>query len=115
MQRDEPADPAGGHAGAAGGGDGGGEETEMREFRTSIGIEVVIRVADGVDPFERVTGPEGDEFRKTLYELRTQEEVLDHWAYNAACNGVTDASELDGWADLEKGQVTMFPDSAFTV
>jgi hypothetical protein len=39
--------------------------------------------------------------------LVTQDQLLDHLAYNALVNGVTDASRLDGWGDLERGALTM--------
>jgi len=32
--------------------------------------------------------------------------IWEHLAYNALVNGVTDASGLDGWGDLERGQLT---------
>lgn len=37
----------------------------------------------------------------------TEDEGLEHLAYNALANGVEDASRLDGWGDLERGMVTM--------
>ena len=71
-------------------------------------VEVKVTIQDGCDPFHRVTDPvEGAEFRLTLYDLFTEKDVLDHFTYNAVANGVNDASELDGWADLTPGQVTM--------
>ena len=67
---------------------------------------VTIHCEDGIDPYERVTGPEGDEWRATFYDLFDKGDVMRHFAYNAIVNGTTDASRLDGWADLERGQVT---------
>lgn len=71
-------------------------------------VEVKVTIQDGCDPFSRVTSPvEGPDFRLTLYDLFTEKDVLDHLVYNCAANGIDDASRLDGWADLEPGQVTM--------
>ena len=58
------------------------------------------------EPMDRVVGPNGQEWRDHLYNLHTEADVLDHWAYNAAANGVTDVSQLDGWADVPPGVVT---------
>lgn len=69
-------------------------------------VYVDIEVKDE-SVFERVTGPEGDEFRRALYPLHTRQDVLDHWAYNCIANGVQDANRLDGWADLEDSVVIM--------
>lgn len=41
------------------------------------------------------------------YRLFDREDVLHHLAHNAAANGVTDLSELDGWEDYPRGAVTM--------
>jgi hypothetical protein len=57
--------------------------------------------------FDRVTGPEGDEFRAQLYDLRAQDDVLEHLAYNCVANDQRDATLLDGWADLPKKAVQM--------
>lgn len=71
-------------------------------------VEVKVTIQDGCDPFHRVTDPvEGAEFRLTLYDLFTEKDVLDHFVYNCAANGIEDASRLDGWADLTPGMVTM--------
>jgi hypothetical protein len=70
---------------------------------------VVARVAVDIrdrEPVERVIGAGGDEWREHLYDLRTEGDVLDHWAYNAVVNGTRDVSELDGWADVPAGTVT---------
>jgi len=55
----------------------------------------------------RVTGPNGDEWRKQMYrEIRTERDVLQHWAANAL-HGIVDVCKLDGWADLPAETVTM--------
>lgn len=59
------------------------------------------------DVIERVTGPKGDEWRAQLYNLHTEEDVLQHLAYNCAVNGQQNAASLDGWADLPVDAVQM--------
>lgn len=59
------------------------------------------------DALERVIGAGGDEWRSQFYRLTTTEDVLEHWTYNAVCNGVQDVSRLEGWADLPAGAVTL--------
>jgi hypothetical protein len=70
-------------------------------------VSIVEITVNDPEPIERVTGPGGDEWRSHLYDLRTEQDVLDHWAANAIRNGVRDVSELDGWADVPAGTVTM--------
>lgn len=78
---------------------------------TCIGI-VEINIVDR-EPIERVTGPNGDGWREVLYKtLKTEDDVLKHWAFNAVQNNVSDISQLDGWADLNPGVVTMRVDVA---
>ncbi|HTE62620.1 MAG TPA: hypothetical protein VK631_19845 [Solirubrobacteraceae bacterium] len=59
------------------------------------------------EPIERVTGPNGDEWRAHMYDLRTEEDVFEHWARNALANGVVDVCQLDGWADVSAETVTL--------
>lgn len=47
-----------------------------------------------------------DGWRDTFYRLETEDDVLEHLAYNCINNGVEDVSRLDGWADLEPGAAT---------
>jgi hypothetical protein len=78
-------------------------------IRSVVVRSVVVRVAVDIgdrEPVERVIGAGGDEWRECLYDLRTEDDVLDHWAYNAVVNGIRDVSELDGWADVLRGTVT---------
>ncbi len=67
-------------------------------------IELTIQV-NNPDAVERVTGPNGDEWRKYAYPLHTVNDVLEHWTYNFFCNGIADVSRLDGWADLDSSAV----------
>src|SRR4051812_3202968 len=78
----------------------------MTDVIRCVGVCVVIDIHDR-EPIERVTGSDGDEWRAVLYDLRTEDDVLDHWAYNAVANGVVDVCELDGWADVPAGTVTL--------
>jgi len=72
----------------------------------SLEAEVEIEVHDP-SVITRVTGPEGDEWRSYAYDLHTRNDVLQHLAYNCAINGQSNASSLDGWADLPKEAVSM--------
>jgi hypothetical protein len=59
------------------------------------------------EAIERVTGTEGDAWRKQAYDLHTENQVLEHWARNCIVGGVEDISTLDGWADVAPGTITM--------
>lgn len=67
--------------------------------------QVFIEIHDR-EPIERITGPNGDEWRAQMYDLRTEDDVLNHWAYNAVANGIVDVCQLDGWADVPAETVT---------
>jgi hypothetical protein len=82
-----------------------GGDANQHEVSVMADVKITITVPDAI---ERVTGPSGDEWRASFYDLHTEDDVLDHLAYNAVSNGIEDASRLDGWADLERGDVTMF-------
>jgi hypothetical protein len=73
-------------------------------------VEVEVTVTDP-RVYERVTGPEGDQFRATCYDLRTEQDVDAHLA-KACLDGYDDASQLDGWADLPRGAAEMRAHSA---
>ncbi len=62
-------------------------------------------VVDDPEPFERVTGPDGDEWRSRFYDLYTDADVAEHLAFNAIANRIHDVSELEGWADVQPGLV----------
>ncbi len=75
-----------------------------------VGVRINVRNWDAI---ERIAGPGGDEWRGQFYGgLRSKSDVLAHFAYNAVANGVEDASRLEGWADLDLGDVTMSVESA---
>lgn len=48
------------------------------------------------------------EFAKNFYDIDSLQKIYEHLAGNAVANGVTDASILEGFADLERGDVTMW-------
>lgn len=75
------------------------------EVQVMSTVEVTINDPDVI---ERVTGPNGDEWRDGLYQLHTAQDVLEHLAANAVANGLRDASLLDGWADLPPEAVEMY-------
>lgn len=64
----------------------------MRKFEVeiigSVTIELDEKVIDAVD----------DNWRSSIYNLKTPEEIAAHIAYNFVVNGAT-LSRLDGWAD----------------
>lgn len=72
----------------------------------SMIVEVEITVSDGA-PEDVISRGITDDFREVLYDFRSEDEVIEHLAYNCIANGVEDAVRLDGWADLEPGLLTM--------
>lgn len=78
----------------------------MPEKIVVISQQVRVQVNDP-DVIDRVTGPKGDEWRAQLYDLNTEEDVLQHLAYNCLANGAENAMLLDGWADLPEDAVVM--------
>jgi hypothetical protein len=78
-----------------------------RKRRIKVRAEYVVEVTiKDESAITRATENE-DQFRETYYALISEEEVLEHFAYNRAMNRCYDASTLDGWADLPLGAVTM--------
>lgn len=75
-----------------------------------LSAEVTFDLAEGVELTHWINPNDGTRQHRMdgLYEdVVTEDEILEHLAYNAIFNGVDDASRLDGWADLERGQLTM--------
>ena len=64
---------------------------------------VVIQVND----YEAIARCFTEEWRGSFYDFYEEEDVLSHLAWNCLHNGYRDASQMDGWADLERGVVTM--------
>jgi hypothetical protein len=83
---------------------------QTRNVTTTTAVEITI---NDREPIERCLGDAGKEWREHMGAGRdegqnlTEEDVLKHWAFNASSNNIWDISELDGWADVEKGVVTM--------
>lgn len=72
-------------------------------------VECVVNVVvEDDDALQRVVGPDGDAWRTGCYGyILTEDDALQHWAYNAVTNGEQDVTMLDGWADLPRNAVTM--------
>lgn len=81
----------------------------MTAFDVAVGVTVEIEINDE-EAITRVTGPGGDEWRSYAYNLRTREDVLKHWAFNAVANGVDRVNRLDGWADMADDAVVLYVD-----
>ena len=78
-----------------------------RKRRVNVRLDFTIEISiKDEGAITRATENE-DGFRETHYDFRTEEEVLEHFAFNRAANRCYDASQLDGWADLPLGAVTM--------
>lgn len=75
-------------------------------FRVPLEVWVEVTV-NNRDVIDRVTGPEGDDWRADLYPLHTRDDVLEMLADNCARNGVQYANKLDGWADLPADAAVM--------
>jgi hypothetical protein len=82
-------------------------ETQQRTKRRVEFTRTVVVTVNDPDVIERVTGPNGDNWREQLYDLHSEEDVLAHLAYNCVANGCENARMLDGWADLPADAVTM--------
>ena len=72
----------------------------------AVEANVVIEINDQ-DVVERITGPGGDEWRSSFYDLHTENDVLQHLAFNCVANGAECVRQLDGWADLPDDAATM--------
>lgn len=78
----------------------------MSTHSIEVDTEVKIEIRDGVDwLWYSDAHTEKPEWRGDVYGLETEERILAHFAYNAVANGVEDATRLDGWADLERGDI----------
>jgi hypothetical protein len=86
------------------------------EGRKTVSYDVSAEVTFDIDPsidiahwFDTSDGNAVKRHRmEGIYpDIVTEEQLLKHLAYNAIFNGVTDASQLDGWGDLSRGQLVM--------
>lgn len=74
-------------------------------FDVEMQVTVRVTITDPLVISRPVENTDG--WRDDLYPLFTQDDVLEHLAYNAVMNGSTNASRLDGWADLPASAVRM--------
>jgi hypothetical protein len=61
-------------------------------------VQITVNDSAPDDWLSEAIKPGGE---RNYYGFETEEDVLDHFAYNAVFNGVTGAAELDGWGDLD--------------
>jgi hypothetical protein len=80
----------------------------MSDFEyTAVAMgEVKIRVSANA-PDDLFTRMASGDLPASLYGVMDRVRVFEHWTYNAIRNGVTDVSQLDGWADMDRGLVTL--------
>lgn len=72
----------------------------------SVDAEVEIEFRDGLD-WETYEEDGERIWRGNGFGLVDQEDLIQNLVWNALANGVNDASRMDGWADLERGDITM--------
>ena len=77
-----------------------------RRIEMTATVQIDASEAAPADWLSRVTDPDFP-YRHMGGTALTEDEGLEHLAYNALANGVEDASRLDGWGDLDRGMVTM--------
>jgi hypothetical protein len=79
----------------------------MHNATGQLTASVEIDIDDAIDPFSRVTGSNGELFRRSFVPgIFTEEDVMKYWG-DCALGGFLDVSELDGWSDLAKGAVLL--------
>jgi hypothetical protein len=89
------------------------ESIDPRIVHVEAVVTVLVAPDAPADVISRVTGPGGDFWRASAYDLHTEPEVYAHWAHNAVVNGTVDACQLDGWADLPPETVTFSVEVAY--
>lgn len=72
----------------------------------SVDAEVEIEFRDGLD-WETYEEDGKRVWRGDGYGFVDQEDLIQNLVWNALANGANDASRVDGWADLERGDITM--------
>lgn len=94
------------------------EQRDVTALPLSYRVEATATVLVDVrnpDVIERVTGPDGDEWRNQFYRtINTHEDVIAHIAFNAVANGVLDVNRLEGWADCGPDDVKILVDQIET-
>jgi Ser-tRNA(Ala) deacylase AlaX len=66
-----------------------------RKFSLRLECDAVIELDDAV--IQAVD----DDWRSSLYDLHTPEEIAEHVGYNLIVNGIN-LTSMDGWANLER-------------
>ena len=79
--------------------------SEQNIVNVSLVVEVAIAIKDR-SVIDRCVNNE-DGWRDHFYDLETEQDVLNHLAYNCVSNGIERANRLDGWADLPDSAATM--------
>lgn len=64
----------------------------MREFKVEVRGDIILQLD------KAVIAAVDDDWRHSLYDLKTTEEIIEHLAYNLFVNNRM-LSSLDGWAD----------------
>lgn len=73
------------------------------EGTVEVPFKIVVHDQRVIDrPVNNVDG-----WRDQLYDLQTENEVIEHLAFNAVANSVDDITRLDGWADLDPSAATI--------
>lgn len=80
----------------------------MTIHRKEMRAEVVINVADGSDAISRFVGLTPAQAEEIGMRPNLTEDDLLAGLATQAIYGRSDASYCDGWADLERGVVTMY-------
>lgn len=75
-------------------------------IRTEVWVTIEVD-EDYTDEWGGLLDPRRQE---GIYNLETRDEMLQHLAYNAVVNGQSDASRLDGWADIPAEHLSMSVD-----
>lgn len=65
-----------------------------------------IELTCEVEIDDEVIAAVDDDWRKHFYKLETDEEVVEHVAFNLLVNGAR-LSQLDGWADKDDDMATL--------
>ena len=69
-----------------------------------ISVQVHILVTDDA-PDDLFSRGQDTEWASALYGPMTEQEIVDHWSFNAVTNGILHIDHLDGWADVPAGSV----------
>ena len=79
----------------------------MSKETVNLLVQVEVEIDDSSTAVTRATENIDDFHTFFAPPITTRQEVVDYLAEVCARIGVEDASRLDGWGDLERGQATM--------